>query len=119
MNGPTRMPRSGRCRPDTGFVLASQGPTGPFLVFFGFAQQRSVLGILIFGVVLGAVVCFNGLMNEHKHLFQVEGDTWACWGHSDQCGLRAPACFVPKDEAVTSKGRIDLLLLPQFPLRRQ
>ena len=49
-------------------------------------------------------------MNEHKHLFQVEGTTWACFGHDDACGLRAPACFTPKDDAVTKKGLIDLVL---------
>lgn len=49
-------------------------------------------------------------MNEHKHLFQMEGNTWACWGHDDQCGLRAPACFTPVWDATTAKGKIDLVL---------
>lgn len=48
---------------------------------------------------------------DHKHVFQIEGNTWACWGHDDACGLRAPACFVPKVEAVTPKGLIDLAIL--------
>lgn len=50
-------------------------------------------------------------MNTHRHVFQIEGSTWACWGHDDACGLRAPACFVPKVEAVTPKGLIDLAIL--------
>lgn len=49
-------------------------------------------------------------MNSHKHLFQMEGPTWACWGHDDACGLRAPACFTPKGDAVTRKGLIDLAI---------
>lgn len=46
----------------------------------------------------------------HKHLFQMEGDTWTCWGHDDACGLRAPACFTPVESAVTRKGLLDLVL---------
>jgi hypothetical protein len=46
----------------------------------------------------------------HSHKFQMEGSTWACWGHDDACGLRAPACFTPKEDAVTRKGLIDLVL---------
>jgi hypothetical protein len=49
-------------------------------------------------------------MSTHKHLFQKEGSTWACFGHDDACGLRAPACFTPLDNAVTRKGLIDLIL---------
>lgn len=49
-------------------------------------------------------------MNTHKHLFQMEGTTWACWGHDDACGLRAPACFTPVESAVTRKGLIDLAI---------
>lgn len=49
-------------------------------------------------------------MNEHKHIFQMEGPTWACFGHDDACGLRAPACFTPTWEATTKKGQIDLVL---------
>ena len=50
-------------------------------------------------------------MNEdHTHLFQIEGNTWACWGWTGACGLRAPACFTPVETAVTEKGMIDLIL---------
>ena len=49
-------------------------------------------------------------MSIHKHLFQMEGPTWACWGHDDACGLRAPACFTPKEDSVTGKGLIDLVI---------
>lgn len=49
-------------------------------------------------------------MRNHKHLFQMEGDTWTCWGHADACGLRAPACFVPDTQYVTRKGLIDLAI---------
>lgn len=47
---------------------------------------------------------------KHIHVFQFEGTTWACWGHPDACGIRAPECFVPKVSAVTPKGLIDLVL---------
>jgi hypothetical protein len=52
-------------------------------------------------------------MNEHKHKFQIEGTTWACWGHDDACGLRAPACFIPDPDknCLTRKGLIDLILM--------
>ena len=40
----------------------------------------------------------------------MEGPTWACFGHDDACGLRAPACFTPVESAVTKKGLIDLVL---------
>ena len=50
-------------------------------------------------------------MREHKHLFQMEGSTWACFGHDDACGLRAPACFVPKDSSLTRKGMIDSIIM--------
>lgn len=43
-------------------------------------------------------------------MFQMEGNTWACWGHDDACGLRAPACFSPKWESLTSKGKIDSII---------
>ena len=56
-------------------------------------------------------LCYDGFMNQHKHLFQIEGTTWACWGHDDACGLRAPACFTPVEDAVTKKGLIDLAIL--------
>ncbi len=46
----------------------------------------------------------------HKHLFQREGTTWACWGWDGACGLRAPACFTPISTAVTNKGLIDLVI---------
>lgn len=52
----------------------------------------------------------------------MEGSTWACFGHDDACGLRAPACFTPIPEACTRKGLIDLAihdmvgLLPPFVL---
>ncbi len=49
-------------------------------------------------------------MNEHKHKFQIEGTTWACFGWTDACGLRAPACFTPVPEATTRKGLIDLVI---------
>lgn len=52
---------------------------------------------------------------EHQHLFQMEGNTWACFGHADACGLRAPACFTPVETAVTPKGLIDLMLLDAAP----
>lgn len=55
-------------------------------------------------------LCYDGVMNQHEHLFQIEGNTWACFGHADACGLRAPACFTPVESAVTSKGMIDLIL---------
>lgn len=48
---------------------------------------------------------------EHTHLFEVVGNTWACWGHHDACGLRAPACFTPVESATTRKGLIDLVLM--------
>jgi hypothetical protein len=54
------------------------------------------------------------LMNEHEHKFQVEGDTWACFGWPGACGLRAPACFTPKEQYVTHKGLIDLALAGVF-----
>jgi len=47
---------------------------------------------------------------KHEHKFQREGTTWACWGHDDQCGYRAPACFSPVWEALTRKGQIDSIL---------
>ena len=46
----------------------------------------------------------------HRHLFQMEGSTRACFGHDDACGLRAPACFTPVWEATTKRGKIDLVL---------
>lgn len=51
-------------------------------------------------------------MSEHKHRWQMEGPTWACFGHDDACGLRAPACFTPDpDKALlTYKGMIDLVI---------
>lgn len=53
---------------------------------------------------------YDRAMKSHKHLFQMEGPTWACFGHDDACGLRAPACFTPSPEFVTNKGMIDLVL---------
>lgn len=47
-----------------------------------------------------------------NHKFQIEGDTWTCWGWEGACGLRAPACLgAPPEDAVTTKGMIDLILL--------
>lgn len=56
-------------------------------------------------------VHYDEAMNTHKHKFQMEGPTWACFGHDDACGLRAPACFTPREEACTRKGLIDLAIL--------
>lgn len=53
-------------------------------------------------------------MDEHQHKFQFEGNTWACFGHPDACGLRAPACFTPKESACTEKGLIDRFLNEHF-----
>lgn len=49
-------------------------------------------------------------MPDHDHKFEMVGNTWACWGHDDQCGMRAPACFTPIPEACTTKGLIDLAI---------
>lgn len=46
-------------------------------------------------------------MDEHNHKFQKEGTTWACFGWPGACGLRAPACFTPKDEALTPRALRD------------
>jgi hypothetical protein len=53
-------------------------------------------------------------MREHQHKFQMEGNTWACFGHPDACGLRAPVCFTPKAEHVTDAGMLDLVLFEVY-----
>lgn len=42
-----------------------------------------------------------------EHKFQREGGTWACFGWDGACGLRAPACFTPREAALTEQGRKD------------
>lgn len=56
-------------------------------------------------------LCYDESMNQHKHLFQMEGPTWACFGHDDACGLRAPSCFVPVWDSLTKKGQIDYIMV--------
>jgi len=46
-------------------------------------------------------------MPEHEHKFQREGGTWTCWGWDGACGLRAPACFTPREAALTEAGKSD------------
>lgn len=55
---------------------------------------------------------YDYVMSTHKHKFQIEGNTWACFGHDDACGLRAPACFIPDPEknCMTTKGLIDYII---------
>lgn len=63
-------------------------------------------------VVLPTDLCYDEVMNGHQHKFQIEGDTWTCFGWDGACGLRAPACFVPDPDknCLTNKGLIDLII---------
>lgn len=50
-------------------------------------------------------------MTDHEHKFQFEGSTWACFGWEGACGLRAPACFTPREAALTERGKLDYALM--------